>query len=375
MTAADMLDKAVELDPSFTLAYAWLAVVDLSLYSYLNFDPTLERLEKGKSALAKATQLDPDFPEVHFAQAKYYTDIENDSKRALIEYLKALEGRPNDSWINQYTGISYKILGEWDKAERYLLKAYELDPHGLHMAHEVADFYSCMHDWQKAEYYSDKAIISFPEEPFYYYFKALIALMGFGDTEKAARIIDEGAQSVDKHRMFRYRFLIDILTRRFQDILDSVEPFPDFDYYYYHKGFAFWFMGKEDQANTYLDSARIVFENLVRTASYNITNYSRLGLVYAGLGMKEKAIQFAKKSVELEPISKNAYRAPSRHYRLAEVYSIVGEYDKALDEIELLLSIPYYFTTWDLKLNPFWDPLRDNPRFQELIEKYEGTEG
>jgi hypothetical protein len=54
---------------------------------------------------------------------------------------------------------------------------------------------------------------------------------------------------------------------------------------------------------------------------------------------------------------------------------MVGEYDKALDEIEFLLSIPCYFTTWDLKLNPFWDPMRDHPRFQELIEKYEGDEG
>ena len=61
--------------------------------------------------------------------------------------------------------------------------------------------------------------------------------------------------------------------------------------------------------------------------------------------------------------------------RLAIVYSMVGEQDKALDEIELLLSIPCSFTTWHLKLSPFWDPLRDNERFQELIEKYKDTEG
>jgi serine/threonine-protein kinase len=89
--------------------------------------------------------------------------------------------------------------------------------------------------------------------------------------------------------------------------------------------------------------------------------------------MKEKAIQTAKKAVELEPIDKNAWvwGAPDRHKWLAHVYSMVGEYDKALDEIELLLSIHYGFTTWDLKLNPFWDPMRDHPRFQKLINKYE----
>ena len=91
--------------------------------------------------------------------------------------------------------------------------------------------------------------------------------------------------------------------------------------------------------------------------------------------MKEEAIQSAQKAVELEPFSKNALEGPFNHIRLAYVYSMVGEHDKALDEIEFLLSIPGNFTTWDLKLNPFWDPLRDNPRFQELIEKYKDTEG
>ncbi len=91
--------------------------------------------------------------------------------------------------------------------------------------------------------------------------------------------------------------------------------------------------------------------------------------------MKKKAIQTAKKAVELEPISKNEMEAVVLHLMLAYVYSMVGEYDRTLDEIELLLSIPFYLITWDLKLNPLLDPLRDYPRFQELINKYEWTEG
>ena len=91
-------------------------------------------------------------------------------------------------------------------------------------------------------------------------------------------------------------------------------------------------------------------------------------MVYAGLGMKEEAIQSAKKAIELEPISKNALNAPLRHYRLSMVYVMVEEYDRALDEIELLLSLQWYFTVWDLKLHPNWYPLRDNPRFQELLK-------
>jgi tetratricopeptide (TPR) repeat protein len=115
----------------------------------------------------------------------------------------------------------------------------------------------------------------------------------------------------------------------------------------------------------------VVNEQLIQTAPQEIGIYGTLGIIYAGLGMKEKAISSAKKAVELEPISKNTLRAPEHHKWLSYVYSIVGEFDKALDEIELLLSIPYSFTTWELKLSPYYDPLRDHPRFQELIEKYE----
>jgi tetratricopeptide (TPR) repeat protein len=194
--------------------------------------------------------------------------------------------------------------------------------------------------------------------------------MGYGDTEKAFRMIEDGIQFAGEQRMLAYRFEVDVWTRRFQDILDAVEPYPGFDYYYFCQGIAYWLMEQKDEAKNNFDSARVKYEYRIQTAPQNIPNYMNLGLAYAGLGLKEKAIQIAQKAVELEPISKNAINGPARHKRLSYVYLMVGEYDKALDEIELLLSVPYYYTTWDLKLNPVWDPMRDHPRFQELIVKY-----
>ncbi|MEE9189159.1 MAG: protein kinase, partial [Candidatus Neomarinimicrobiota bacterium] len=370
MMAAKLLEKAVELDPSFTLAYALLAQVDFALYIAIDWDPTSERLEKGKSALEMATLLDPGLSNVHYAQATYYDWIEKDQKKALNEYLKALEGRPNDSWINRDIGRFYMILGDWDKAEQYLLKCYELDPYGYFMAFYIYDYYMRQRDWRKAKYYNDKAIISFTEDPIYYYDKVAIALRGYGDIEKAYRIIEEGTQFTGEQRMLRGRFIVDIWARRFQDALESVEALTDNRNYFRLKGAVYWYMGQADQATTYLDSARVVYEGLVQSTPHNINNYSFLGLTYAGLGMKEEAIQIAKKAVELEPINKNAFLAPNRHRWLAAVYTMVGEYDKALDEIELLLSMPYNFTIWDLQLDPYWDPLHDHPRFQELITEY-----
>jgi tetratricopeptide (TPR) repeat protein len=265
MMAAELLEKAVELDPNFTLACAWLAVVDFALYYSIFWDPTPERLEKGMVALEKATRLDPDLPEVHLAQARYYELIEKDTKKALIENLKALEERPNDSWINWRLGRSYMKLGDWDKAEPYLIKGYELDPHGLFMASTVADYYMRMHDWRKAENYIDKAIFSLPEDPTSYWYKAIIAVMGYGDTEKAYRIIEESVQFAgNQQNMLLYRFRVYIWSRRFQDILDAVEQFPDFNFHFLFKGLSYRHLGQKDQAKTYLDSARVVHENLTQ---------------------------------------------------------------------------------------------------------------
>ncbi len=367
MLAAEMLEKAVELDPNFTLAYAWLARVDFTLYYWLPLDPTPERLKRGKYALEKAISLDPDLPEVHYAQARYYDLVEGDYKKALMNYSKANEGKPNNSYTNMRTGRTYMHLGEWEKAERYLLKSYELDPHELFAAWSVAEYYVHTHAWQKAMYYIDKGIGLLPEEPHLYYYKSLIALMGYGDIEKATKTIEEGIQFSGNQRMLFYRFEIDIWTRKFQELIDAVEPFPDNDDYYLYTGIAYWFLGQKDQVQNFLNSARGVYEHWAQTAPHKIGNYSRLGLVYAGLGMKDEAIQTAKKAVELD---KSAHNTPNRQRWLAYIYSMVGEHDKALDEIELLLSLPYYFTVWDLKLNPFWDPMRNHPRFQELIVKY-----
>jgi tetratricopeptide (TPR) repeat protein len=320
-------------------------------------------------ALQKAARLAPDHPAVHYSQAFYYNMIERDYRYAAYYFLKALEVYPDNNGIMSSLSKSYMNLGEWDKAKQYSLKAHDLWSDGFWPLLNLVEIYSYMHDWHKAEYYVDKLYNSHPESSFPYIWKARIVLMGYGDTEKTSKILKQAVQYSGQRGILKDRFLLDIWLRRYQDLLEAVESFPDFDDYFLYKGIAYWFMGQKDQAKTHLDSARIIHENLAQTTPRDINNYSLLGLAYAGLGMKDKAIQTAQKAVDLEPIGKNAYSGPYHHMWLAYIYSMVGENDRALDEIELLLSISFYFTTWDLKLNPFWDSMRDHPRFQELITK------
>ena len=94
---------------------------------------------------------------------------------------------------------------------------------------------------------------------------------------------------------------------------------------------------------------------------------SHLGYAYAGLGRKADAIREARKAVELLPVSKDAYSGVNRVWTLAAVYTMVGEHDAAIDQLEYLLSIPSWASAWDLRLDPVWDPLREHPRFKKLV--------
>ncbi len=95
-----------------------------------------------------------------------------------------------------------------------------------------------------------------------------------------------------------------------------------------------------------------------------------LGIAYAGLGRKEDAIREGRRAVELCPVSKDALQGPGVVWNLAVIYTMVGEYDAALEEIEYLFSVPSYMSVPWLRLDPSWDPLRDHPRFEALLEKY-----
>ena len=99
--------------------------------------------------------------------------------------------------------------------------------------------------------------------------------------------------------------------------------------------------------------------------------HSQLGIAYASLGRKEAAIREGQKGVDLLPISKDAVYGPPRIYNLAVIYVMVGEYDAAIGQLELPLSIPSWVSVPLLRLDPTWDPLRDHPRFQALLERYE----
>ena len=130
-------------------------------------------------------------------------------------------------------------------------------------------------------------------------------------------------------------------------------------------------LGRKHEAKSLYDSLRTTFEKRLITNPNSVDIYNALAFIYAGLGMKDEAIHNALKAVELSHYNVDnnfLMQLPSEpNYRLLYVYIKVGEYEKALDEIERLLSLPYRFTKWNLRLDPLYDPLRNMPRFKKLV--------
>ena len=136
------------------------------------------------------------------------------------------------------------------------------------------------------------------------------------------------------------------------------------------EGSLYLFLGDKEKAHAAFEQARIVAERLVLDAPDDPGRHAQLGVVLAGLGRKEDAIREGKKAVELLPESEDAFDGPQATAALAEIYAWVGEHDEALRLLDHLLNVPSGLTVWNLKLDPAWDPLRKDPRFQALVDKY-----
>ena len=367
--AVDMFDKATELDPNFTLAYAWASIVHSVFYRVLIWDHTQARKELAKSALDKALALDPDHPQVHYAKGVYQEWCLKDYNSALREYEIAFSGEPNNSEIAQDLGVIYMRSGNWEKAEETLLKAYELNPLGFNSAYRIGRFYLHQRQFDRAQHYLNLAIQSDPEQAHYYRRKAFNYLDGFGDIKKARSLLKEAEMNVPNPEYFLLaQFRTEIYARDYSKALSYAKERKKIDSGTLSVGRAYYYLGEEKLAQEEFESLRVYYEDKIEEEPENASFHSSLGQVYAYLGLKEKAVAAGKKGTNLLPVVKDHYAGPDRVSSLAIIYILTGEQELAIESIEYLLSIPGFLTRWNLRLNPVFDPIRDNPRFQQLIE-------
>jgi eukaryotic-like serine/threonine-protein kinase len=375
--ALELLQQAIEIDENFAEAYAQLSVVRSNMFwSY--FERTKDNLDKAKLSAEKALQLNPDLPDAHAAMGDYFYHGILDYNSALEQYNEALRISPNN--INALNGTAYVLRrqGKMEETINYLKKTYAINPKDYMIVFSLGETYGLLRKYIDAYPYIDKAIYLAPEAVAAYDLKANNILLENGNTKKAREII-RSAQGkkvgLDSDLFSNTLFLCDILDRNYPGALKDINGIKETDGQFYYKpedlyiAQAYGFMKNKTEADQHYKAAIKVIQEKIKQHPEDSRLYSSLGICYAGLGDKQNAIKEGKHGYELLPVTKEAWRGTFRLYDLAQIYTMVGEYDLALEKIEELLNMPTdAISVAVLKLDPMWDSLHNNKRYLELIE-------
>jgi TolB-like protein/Tfp pilus assembly protein PilF len=375
--------RAIELDPNFALAIARYS--QLESWIMHTFERTPERREKARTLAERALQLQPDLPEAHLARGFSYYYGDNNYDAALKEFEIAQSGLPNESEVYLALGAIQRRQGKWTESTANLEKAVSLNPKDIWAVQNLAFNYQMLRDFDKANKTIDRALAVDPTAAGPQEVKSKLAILGKGDfsvSEKAFEAVKSVPMTDEqKLKVAMARAEVFLLERKYQEGLQQAESLPDGDLApfpgalwgkYYYLGFARKALQDESAAQAAFQRAKSEAEERVRRNPDSEDAHIQLAKVLAHLGEKDAALTEAQRAIELLPESKDAFGGPEITAGVAEVYTILGDNDRAIQLLDGLLSRPSAVTVEALKINPIWDRLRADPRFQALLQKYGG---
>jgi TolB-like protein/Flp pilus assembly protein TadD len=378
LKAEPLFEQAIKLDPNFSLAFAGLSMVESWVYH--SFDPVPARRERARLNADEALRLQPDLPEGHLALGFSYYYGDRDYERALAEFDIARRGLPNESQAYLAIGSIQRRQGKWAESTVNLEKAATLDPKNQNVLLNLSFSYMARRDFEAADKIVDRVIAASPQSFQARAIKGFVAIQWKGDLSVAEKVFPAVPPGTDPDGLMTLaRFWVLRLKREFPEALQVVQQFrgevlsntttapcPKA----FLEGQIYLLQGDEAKARTALEHARVVSDQLLRAAPADPARHGQHGLILAALGQKQEAIAEGKRAVELLPESQDAFDGPQGTAALAQIYAWTGEFDEAFRLLDHLLVVPNGLTVPMLKLDPSWDPLRKDPRFQALIAKY-----
>ncbi|HEV2046004.1 MAG TPA: tetratricopeptide repeat protein [Chthoniobacterales bacterium] len=373
--------RAIELDPKFALAIARYS--QLESWIVHTFERTIERREKARALAQQALQLQPDLPEAHLAMgfSRYYGD--NDFGAALKEFEIAQHDLPNEAEGYLALGSIQRRLGKWPESNASLEKAASLDPKDSWVLQNLALSYQTLRDFDAANKTIDRGLKVNPDGLGLWEIKSKLAIAEKGDLSVAERAF-QAVKSIpmnneEKLMIAGGRLEVFLLERKYQEALHEAESLSDgllagipaaLCGKYYLLGFVRKALHDEAGARAAFLKAKDLLEAQLKQSPDSPDLRIQLAKVLAYLGEKDAALTEARRATEILPESKDAFGGPEITEGVAEVCAIVGENARAIELLDGLLGRPSPVTVALLKLSPMWDPLRKDPRFQALIDKY-----
>jgi len=374
--AADLLNQAVARDPAFFHAYCQLAYIHDRLY-FDGFDHTPARLALAEAAIQTAFLLRPNAGEAHLARAQnlYWGYLDYDG--ALAELEVARQSLPNDARIFQLIGYVQRRQGRWDESARDLERAIELDPRNLETLHQIATNYDLFRSYPKETSVLDRALAIEPNHAETKVIRANVDLDWKADTQPLHQVINEmRAGNPVGVRGLANSWLICALAERDAAAAKNAlitlgeTPFVDGSIQWNHplvEGLIARMMKDDVKARAAFTEAVTEQEKIVQAEPNHGPARCVLGLIYAALGRKEEALREGRRAIELLPMERDAIRGKAMIRYLAKIAAWVGDNDLACEQLAMAAKVPSGVTYGQLKLMPWWDPLRDDPRFEKIV--------
>jgi serine/threonine protein kinase/tetratricopeptide (TPR) repeat protein len=372
--AIQMFEKAVEHDTTFYQAYAMLA--QIYGYTYINnIDRTEKRFAQAKDAAERAFRLAGGKAEGHLAMGYFHYYCSRDYGRAMEQFEMALEGQPNNSELLAAIAYVRRRQGRWDEAVENLRRVLKLDPLSLGTAESLIRTLFYMHKIKDAETVLDNTLTIAPDSQILLIWKTFLTALAGPDTSEVRAALNRAEQFAERSFFNYWAEQADIYLRDYRSALkrrpapESQEP-ADLTGFYLAKGEIYRYLGESDLSREYYDSARVIYERMAENQPEDASHLIGMATAYAGLGRAEDAVREGRRATELLPVSEDALTGTSILASLANIYILAGEYETAIDLLDSLLSIPSMVQVEQLRQYQVYDPLRDHPRFQALLNKY-----
>jgi TolB-like protein/Tfp pilus assembly protein PilF len=372
--------RAVELDPKFALALARYSQLESWIFHI--FDPTRERRQKARALAEQALQLQPDLPEAHLAMGFSYYYGDNSYDAAQKEFEIARRGLPNESEVYLALGAIQRRQGKWAESTANFEKAVSLNPKDNLPLQNLVTNYQDLRNFDAANKTVDRGLALDPTAFGLLELKSKLAIFEKGDfsvAEKAfAAVKSMPMTNEQKLKTASARADVFVLERKYQEALREAESLPDDQlalihsealcYKYFLIGFARKALQDEAGARAAFLKTKDLLEAQLKESPDAEEMHVQLAKVLAHLGEKDTALAQARRATELRPESKDALGGAEIAAGVAEVHAILGDNDRAIEILDGLLSRPSAVTVQGLKINPIWDPLRNDPRFQALLK-------
>jgi tetratricopeptide (TPR) repeat protein len=369
-SAIEKYDKAIRKDSLFAKAYANRAIATSWGYYVEQLDSTA--IYKCKRDIEKALSIDKDLYEAQIALGFYYYYCDPDFSKAINFFTRASEMDPENYQPLYYKALVYRKMGKWNESMDLIHKVLKFNPQEALFLTNIGLSYDYTHNYDSALIFHQKAIDLVPGWTAGYKNKIQTLLLKDGKTPEARSVLEEAIIKTGEN-MIEYSILLDIYEKKYTEALAKVTRSKPFDFgndskWYLVLARLYSLLNNIPESIKYYDSAAVKLSLVMGKYPSMCELHSLAGIAYAGLGAKSKAIAEGEKAITLAEKSK-VDEVDMKLY-LAQILTMVGDFDNAIISIAYLLNNESYLSEKILMIDPVWMPLMSQPEFKNRIRKY-----